>query len=285
MQKLSERLIPTYNLEVKEMVTVSNMTCGMDMNEKISFVKLLETFPTETRLTGKCDTFDWSMKELGIGLRLNADQARVINNNLQHSRGYLPNLLALLKVNNYYSKPRSLQQSFILSSDETKYLYRMFKSVTWTISETGCTALVYESGKLVILGCKSVTQFHRVVDVIFLKLKNNGIIRGCARVQSSINNFVKSGNISLNSIKLDHLVNFLRTEARSICCNVSFESELFPALHCTINNVTCLVFRTSKVILTGCKDSDKMDSVFNILQTLVKKFDTISFVDSLLVDL
>lgn len=279
------------------------MTVTIDLGQPINLDKLYSCVSKEGKnsisVTGKCGTFEWMMDEIGLIVIVSNDHCYVKNDLVYvksyPERSFMYYLDAMLRINEYYSEPViSKRTIFVLENENTKYVNRLFKSLTWKlydgkmIPSLKSTALVYNSGKIVLLGCKNNQEISDSLKYIMKYLRNkDGIIADIAiePISVKIGNIVKSGSVSLQKIKLSSLFKYLQEKSseHSYIQHVVFEPELFPSLKCNINNITCLVFSSSKIILTGSIDDKQMNIAYDLLTKLIVDNDTNDFVHDLLV--
>lgn len=283
------------------MATTCNMTCTVDVGHTIDLIRMLKAYSDQARLTGKCNDFNWFMNDNKLVLRVKNVEIQVIENHTEETevlQSYPQRIIildAILRVNSYYQIPENKKAIFVLTNSNTFFTTRLFKSITWhikplTANSSVATALVYQSGKIVPLGCKSEDQIERTVNFIVDSFEKNDVEekrsgqsgKNKKTVSWRIRNIVKSGKLTPRGIKLCLLTKFLQEEKNDIVKHVIYEISLFPSIVCTINDVTCLIFSTSKYILTGSKDHTQMDRAYFLLQSVVKEFDVKAFVDDLI---
>ncbi len=118
---------------------------------------------------------------------------------------------------------------------DATYRPRKFPSVT--LKTPLCTFLIFETGKLVSVGSKSVTDTNRGIALLVDKLGK------------PISDDVQVSNM-VASMTLDFRVNL---EELSYFKGALYEPLLFPGLKMKVGRVTVVVFRSGKAILTGAK--------------------------------
>lgn len=255
---------------------------------------MITCFKDQVKLTGKCNDFHWIIEQAGLDVMVRNNEC-VVSKHDNQLHSYHDYLDVLLLVNNYYHSPRWMQHLFVLDNKHTSHTNRLFKSLTWYIqplsSEQGkATALVYQSGKFVLLGCRSQQQVIDTINFIIKTLITNGIIQQHQlperKIPWNISNIVKAGRILPpgSTLQLSALYKYLLQERGSDVNRVVYEQELFPSLKCMIHDVTCLVFSTSSFILTGSSNEVSLEKVFNLLSTIIKDFDTKHFVEELIAE-
>mmetsp|Transcript_36670 Transcript_36670/g.47374 ORF Transcript_36670/g.47374 Transcript_36670/m.47374 type:complete len:238 (+) Transcript_36670:15-728(+) len=142
----------------------------------------------------------------------------------------------------------------------TEYSPKRFAAVIMRLRDPKSTALIFESGKMVVLGAKEENQgkiaarkFARIVKLCDV-CKCNVKVEGW-----KVSNMVAVANcnfpIRLEGLALAHLK------------FVSYEPELFPGLIYRLANpkITLLVFVSGKVVITGAKSQKDLKEGFEKL--------------------
>lgn len=275
------------------MARTCNMTCTMDMHEKVDIERMLISFQGQVRVTGRDETFNWSMPDLGFTLVVKGkefhvhvhqqreshqQEVKTLERGSKRNKQFLIHLDALLRINSFYASGKEEKSFFILSNKDTKFTNRLFHSVTWNIENSGITALVYKSGKIVVLGCQDDLQITKAANMIVDSLQREFFIMNGSR-EYEVKNIVKTGKMTPEGIQLCNLSKHLRDEMKHVIKHVIYEPELFPALHCMIGSITCSIFSTSKVILTGSTDHKKIEDAFKLLSSIVTEWDMETFIE------
>lgn len=139
-----------------------------------------------------------------------------------------------------------------------------FLSVTYRVYPTNSTALVYGSGKVVLLGSKSAEEALHAANVVCERLR----CRKISLNELSIHNIVSVLNLKCN-IDLKELFIHLHTKKKLPI----FESELFPALNFkTHNGCKAIVFRSGKIIITGCRTLSQNISATKEIESVFLEF-------------
>jgi len=129
-----------------------------------------------------------------------------------------------------------------------KYEPQKFGALIIKSQEPKATCLLFESGNMVVIGCKSEVLAKEAANYFVNIFKT--VLTEANLINFRISNIVVS--VSLNhDIDLDLLDNLLGCKSR-------FLPEFFPGLHIKREELTIIVFRTGKVIFTG---SPKMSTV------------------------
>ena len=118
------------------------------------------------------------------------------------------------------------------------------------------TALVFRTGKIVVVGTTNERDAYKAVRYYRNKLKIKTKIR-----DFKVHNIVGSCSLGFN---ID--LNRMSETPRSI-----YTTELFPGLSYT-NNATVLLFTTGKIVITGCKTLNDMDVSYSDVLAHVQKF-------------
>ncbi len=125
------------------------------------------------------------------------------------------------------------------------------------------TALVFNSGKMVVTGAKSTqTLIKGFKKIIRLFVRHGIIIVGKPKIQ--IQNIVASANLGVE-VDLEN--------AAYLLPNTMYEPEQFPGLIHRMNDpkVVLLIFSSGKMVITGAKsEEDVQRAVENIYKELEK---------------
>jgi transcription initiation factor TFIID TATA-box-binding protein len=150
-----------------------------------------------------------------------------------------------------------------LRARNCEYKPRRFAAVIMRIREPRTTALIFESGKLVVTGAKSedasrlaARKYARIVQKLGFDAKFKDF---------KVQNIVGSYDCKF-SVVLVTLVLVLGSRA-------SYEAELFPGLvyQMLLPRVTLLIFTTGKLVLTGARIREELYDAFdNIYPVLLQ---------------
>jgi len=161
-----------------------------------------------------------------------------------------------LKVQNIVAttslgKPVSLMK-LARSEANTEYNPEQFPGLVLRIKKPKSAVLVFSSGNLVCTGTKSVEQVREVIGNVIRVLRKIGI-KITDRPKINVQNIVASGalNLTLN-------LNLLALELE----NTEYEPEQFPGLVYKLNepNATFLLFSNGKLVCTGTKNREELDT-------------------------
>ena len=145
----------------------------------------------------------------------------------------------------------------------TEYNPETFPGLVLRIKEPKSAVLVFSSGNLVCTGTKSLPQVRLVINEVIKQLKKvnvNVTIKPKIKVQ----NIVASGTINL---QLN--LNYLALEME----NTEYEPEQFPGLVYKLENpnATFLLFSNGKLVCTGTKNKQELESSMERLLKNVKQ--------------
>ena len=161
-----------------------------------------------------------------------------------------------LKVQNIVAttslgKPVSLMK-LARSEANTEYNPEQFPGLVLRTKKPKSAVLVFSSGNLVCTGTKSVEQVREVIGNVIRVLRKIGI-KITDRPKINVQNIVASGalNLTLN-------LNLLALELE----NTEYEPEQFPGLVYKLNepNATFLLFSNGKLVCTGTKNREELDT-------------------------
>lgn len=131
-----------------------------------------------------------------------------------------------------------------------------FRAVSWTKPDTRETVIMYENGKVVILGCKHVNHGKKVVDWILENIPNSELEQHLVQ-----HNIVAHGQFN-TEFDLHATVKKLQSKGRFAI----YEPELSAPIKYHLDKGTCLIFRNGKVILTGVKTHEELNTLIKTLE-------------------
>ncbi|KAL0633782.1 TATA-binding protein (TBP) [Maublancomyces gigas] len=152
-----------------------------------------------------------------------------------------------------------------LKARNAEYKPKRFPGVIIRIREPKATALVFRSGKMVIIGAKSeecvklaARKFTRIIQKVgfqpkFADFKVRNVVATC----------VLGFNIRLEGLAMKH-----RQFAH-------YEPELFPGLIYRIadSSAVVLAFTTGKIVITGAKTRQAMYKIFDDIYPVLREFE------------
>lgn len=183
-----------------------------------------------------------------------------------HDIGLIPQLQNVVCTVNCNSR---LNLKFIaMHARNAEFNPRRFSAVIMRIRSPRATALIFNSGKLVVTGCKSESdckysarKFLRILQKLQLQYYSYSTIKF---IQYKIENMVATVDVKF-SIRLEGLA----YEHDDYC---SFEPELFPGLiyRMVQPKIVLLIFVSGKIVLTGGKSVDELylafEQIYPVLQ-------------------
>ncbi len=149
----------------------------------------------------------------------------------------------------------------------TEYNPEQFPGLVLRIKEPKTTALVFSSGKVVCTGAKTMDEVNKSIQKIIKTLEKINIKIKVTPV-INVQNIVASGNIGM-----DLNLNVLAMKLP----NTEYEPEQFPGLVYKLggrsgsDRATFLLFSNGKIVCTGTKSEDEVDSAVDKLIDNLKK--------------
>jgi len=149
------------------------------------------------------------------------------------------------------------------TNPNTEYKPDTFPGLVLRIKEPKSAVLVFSSGKLVCTGTKSIAQVKQVVEEVIKQLKKISV-NVTVKPKITVQNIVASGTINL---KLN--LNYLALEME----NTEYEPEQFPGLVYKLiePNATFLLFSNGKLVCTGTKNKQELDTSMEMVLKNVKE--------------
>ena len=149
-------------------------------------------------------------------------------------------------------------------AQNAEYNPRRFAAVIMRIREPRTTCLMFYSGKMVVTGAKdegaarlAARKYARIVQKLGFKARFLNFV---------IQNMVASADMQCEC----------RLEALQLAHHIfaSYEPEIFPGLiyRMVQPKITCLVFVSGKVVLTGAKQRSEIYEAFEKIYPLLKTF-------------
>ena len=145
-----------------------------------------------------------------------------------------------------------------------EYKPMVFPGLCFRLKNPKTATLIFNSGKMVCTGAKSVKLARKAVNKVVKELKSNGImVLGKPEIQ--VQNIVASANLG-GEIDLEKTVYVLR--------RIMYEPEQFPGAVYRMNEpkVVFLIFSNGKLVITGAKrEEDVSQAVTTLHNKLVKE--------------
>lgn len=142
----------------------------------------------------------------------------------------------------------------------TEYNPEQFPGLVLRIRDPKTSALIFNSGKIVCTGARTLAQVDQAMQRIVEALKKIGVVVK-SKPTYTVQNVVASG-----SIGMDINLNVLAVKLE----NTEYEPEQFPGLVYKLRgtNSTFLLFTNGQIVCTGTKSRDEVDDA---VKKLIKK--------------
>src|SRR3989344_2556479 len=144
----------------------------------------------------------------------------------------------------------------------TEYNPEQFPGLVLRIRDPKTSALIFNSGKIVCTGARSIEKVDEAMIRIVEALKKIGIDVK-AKPEYTVQNMVASGGIGLE-LNLNTLAVKLE--------NTEYEPEQFPGLVYKLRgtNATFLLFTNGQIVCTGTKSKEEVDEAVKLLVKKLK---------------
>ena len=145
----------------------------------------------------------------------------------------------------------------------TEYNPEQFPGLVIRIKDPKTSALIFSSGKVVCTGAKSIDKVEESLEQIKESLKKINI-NITIKPKITIQNIVASGSIGMD-LNLNKLAMKLE--------NTEYEPEQFPGLVYKLMEAkaTFLLFSNGKIVCTGTKSKEQVDTAVEKLIEVLKK--------------
>lgn len=162
-------------------------------------------------------------------------------------------------------------KNIAMRARNASYNPKRFSAVIMRIKNPYTTALMFRTGKVVVTGAKSLAASKRACR-IFVKIlrkvrkDTDTDTEKIALTEYKVQNMVASFDAGFR-VKLERLQAVHANWAR-------YEPELFPGLiyHFQDRNEKILIFHTGKAVITGAKDSESIQMIFNLIFPVMMTF-------------
>ncbi len=143
------------------------------------------------------------------------------------------------------------------SLPNTEYNPEQFPGLVLRIKEPRTSALIFNSGKIVCTGARSIEMVEESIQKIIESLKKINI-HVEIKPKIEVQNIVASGSIGMK-LNLNTLAIKLR--------NTEYEPEQFPGLVYKLKgtNATFLLFTNGKIVCTGTRSREAVDKAVEML--------------------
>eukprot|EP01028_Stygiella_incarcerata_P006113 TRINITY_DN249_c0_g2_i1.p1 TRINITY_DN249_c0_g2~~TRINITY_DN249_c0_g2_i1.p1 ORF type:complete len:195 (+),score=26.52 TRINITY_DN249_c0_g2_i1:629-1213(+) len=145
-----------------------------------------------------------------------------------------------------------------------EYNPKRFAAVIIRLKELKTTALVFQSGKIVCTGAKTVDQ-ARLASQEYVRTVQRAGYR-CEMHDFTVQNLVGTCEVGF---EVDLYKVYDNPEARKYC---KYDPEVFPGLVFRLISprVALLVFASGKVVITGAKSAHDMDKAFDNISNVLR---------------
>ncbi|KAM3147765.1 hypothetical protein pb186bvf_000093 [Paramecium bursaria] len=155
-------------------------------------------------------------------------------------------------------------------SNNCEYKKSRFPALIQRIKDPKSTALIFEAGKMVITGTKSIDQSRDAAQKFAKSIeKVNKIKINIVTVQTS--------NIVANS-QLPYEVNLIKiNEDKQLQGSINYDRQAFPGLIYKMQNpkLAALIFFSGKIVFTGAKNEHQIKKAYCTLTEILKKHESI----------
>ncbi len=151
--------------------------------------------------------------------------------------------------------------------ERAEYEPEQFPGLVYRLENPKAAALLFNSGKVVCTGTKSVEQAHEALGNLVTKLKELGVELedvSDVKIQNMVASTCVDKKIDLNKIAFE-------------LEGTEYEPEQFPGLVYRLDDpkVVFLIFQSGKVICTGAKNPEMIEKSIIKLEINLKNIDAI----------
>ena len=151
--------------------------------------------------------------------------------------------------------------------EKAEYEPEQFPGLVYRLENPKAAALLFNSGKVVCTGTKSVNQAHKALGNLVNKLKELGVELedvSDVKIQNMVASTCVDKKIDLNKIAFE-------------LEGTEYEPEQFPGLVYRLDDpkVVFLIFQSGKVICTGAKNLEMIENSISKLEINLKNIDVI----------
>ena len=145
----------------------------------------------------------------------------------------------------------------------TEYNPEQFPGLVIRIKEPKTSALIFSSGKVVCTGARTIDKVHESIKKIIKSLEKINV-KIKIEPKITIQNIVAAG-----SVGMDLNLNVLAMKLD----NTEYEPEQFPGLVYKLPaaKATFLLFSNGKIVCTGTKSEEEVDTALDMLIERLKK--------------
>ena len=160
-----------------------------------------------------------------------------------------------------------------LKCSNAEYNPRRINAVIMRLKKPKSAALIFNSGKIIVLGAKNEQDSERSAKIFAHSIKGLGYKPKFKNFQ--IVNIVGTCdvkfNIKLTQLNLEINVKLNNNSEKKICY---YEPDIFPGLiyHMTSHQLTVLVFSSGKINFVGAKHNNDIYEAYKMIYPLLLKF-------------
>ena len=150
-----------------------------------------------------------------------------------------------------------------LHARNAEYNPRRFAAVVIRLRSPKTTALVFESGKMVVTGAKTEEESHKAARKYARMIQ-------MLKYPVSFSNFVIQNIVGSVDVKFAIDLEKISTQHSQFC---SYEPEVFPGLVYKMiePKIVILIFVSGKLVLTGAKRKADIDTAFQKIYPLLEE--------------
>lgn len=178
-----------------------------------------------------------------------------------------------IRVENVVASARIAEQLDLMKLNvvlsDSEYNPEKFPGLVVHLDEPPVAALMFKSGKMVVTGAKHITDAQRAVDGICSTLRKDGQ-DVYDDVTLNVQNIVASARVA------DHL-NLVNVAQALGLETIEYEPEQFPGLVYRMADVgvVLLLFGSGKVVCTGARSMEQLDTAIETLYDELQKWQLI----------
>lgn len=150
-----------------------------------------------------------------------------------------------------------------------RYTTKHFRRLQWHVPNSFSKALVYTSGKIVLIGSKSHEEVEQVAKYICDVLGNVG------EIDLKVRNIVAHRNFRF-TIDLNDLYEQLAADPLNARRSFAiYEPEIFSGLRYTSRRTSggrMTIFRLGSVNITGCKSLAELDACYDEVYAMLREY-------------
>ncbi|OYT58933.1 TATA-box-binding protein [Thermoplasmatales archaeon ex4484_30] len=144
------------------------------------------------------------------------------------------------------------------SLPSSKYDPDKFPGLIYHINKPKVAFLLFQSGRIVCTGAKTIEEVHKAIDILCKTLKKAG--QNIIEPEIEIQNIVASADFN-TKINLSELSLSLGLE------NIEYEPEIFPGMVYRLEElgVVFLFFGSGKIVCTGARRKEDIEKAIKIV--------------------